>query len=1264
MPRSAVVRAPASVSPLTLFLIGSLLFAIVPVRSRSFAETRTTLTHGVRAWTAPSPSATTRPPVFSSLASSETVWVGHVNNPTGLPGTPGGAGPYRVGRGAALPGVDTNGMWTWDQGPDSLQGWWPVARSYSITAAGSVPDYQRPWFALDYGNQADYSIPQGPKRTFGVLGVWHRDNGSLTPHPTTPAATPAWLPLQGSFSAWMGLRAHGDMSFGDPITQMPFNQSVMEFNGENTVPANGTAKNFPGYASQMDQLLYRDIDLTGATGAALNLSFSYRTAMSTQIQTAADSRTGWFVHDPLQSTSGVSNQALGNFISSSDAGNALAPRDSFMVYVGAPVQASFTGSDGFVHPVYDSQRRWFSETIRSVQGLYREIFATAGSDSGLRSVTIPNSILAPMLAVSGNRIRVVFRVKTNRGFDDADGTFASQGRGAAQVDGVTYSAGPLSSPAGWGTFEAVNSIDNSPAIDSQSAWKSTGKPPQAYAHAHPLGSLLFEPLNVDGCNFAQGVLSMGNHDDAEAMPGFGAGGEWMQAAISPTINLRSLGLGSYNDMGIDTEIAGVSEYLLRYELYTGDVDVSCTGITATVGVQSYPALQSNGARCWGEMRTLTIPITGPRHACLTIVAPLKTSGLIRTSNASGIPDSVRVVLAMQTQFSPTGDLGPFTSGVYFDHVSLGFTNVPVHPDVGVSLVSIPSTLTPDDTAHVRVAVQNPTADSVDVVVTFQQRAPTLTAQPDVDGDGWSDYFEQDTGANPGNPSSTPETDLVVSTTTNCLDDDLDGVFDSDDPGCYPLRGEFILPPRVSPCPPPAPNVYSAHEVPVPVTPLNNDPQRFFVDSGHGRGGNYDWSPLDSLANAKGFPMTVTNTAHRREVKRHLTTDLNGNDIWVFEGHGNDCDGDETADGLVCPSGLCGWGGGAVIDQDRLVAWMAGHPPPIVILSGCKTGDLRPKLTAAGVKLVVGFCGEISAGIEHAKELAFLKKLFEGGTVLEALQMANAINDPLHPGTTMCIGGTLADPLSKKLIDIIPPKNPEPQLALRVQVLGEPDSDGDGITDDVDDCPSVPEDIDGVADDDGCPEINPDLERLALASWLPLGLFGENVEIASTPLYDVTGTVRFRLKKVPPASSLVLDVPMVVDCFRTGPVMDSIFVTAVAAGDLNAANNSLIATLTLACATTASPLPVPLQRTTVRVANPSRSPVAFSITTPRSGPARLDVFDVLGRRVATPWNRETRPGSYVIPWTGGGNLGSSHSGVYFYRWTQNGESLRGGFVLLF
>jgi OOP family OmpA-OmpF porin len=44
--------------------------------------------------------------------------------------------------------------------------------------------------------------------------------------------------------------------------------------------------------------------------------------------------------------------------------------------------------------------------------------------------------------------------------------------------------------------------------------------------------------------------------------------------------------------------------------------------------------------------------------------------------------------------------------------------------------------------------------------------------------------------------------------------------------------------------------------------------------------------------------------------------------------------------------------------------------------------------------------------------------------------------------------------------------------------GPGDMDGDGILDDVDKCPRVPEDMDGYQDDDGCPEDDNDADGIA------------------------------------------------------------------------------------------------------------------------------------------------------------------------------------------
>lgn len=41
----------------------------------------------------------------------------------------------------------------------------------------------------------------------------------------------------------------------------------------------------------------------------------------------------------------------------------------------------------------------------------------------------------------------------------------------------------------------------------------------------------------------------------------------------------------------------------------------------------------------------------------------------------------------------------------------------------------------------------------------------------------------------------------------------------------------------------------------------------------------------------------------------------------------------------------------------------------------------------------------------------------------------------------------------------------------------PDNDGDALSDDVDQCPADPEDVDGFEDTDGCPDPDNDQDRI-------------------------------------------------------------------------------------------------------------------------------------------------------------------------------------------
>jgi hypothetical protein len=106
-----------------------------------------------------------------------------------------------AGRGAGFHRPPAQGgMWDWEPTAgaylhgDSLQGWWPRRLVYVTTGGQTLSDWQRPWWAVDIGNQLNYVLGSGQdgKRTFGVVGAWHRDNGIVT------GAGATWAPLEGS----------------------------------------------------------------------------------------------------------------------------------------------------------------------------------------------------------------------------------------------------------------------------------------------------------------------------------------------------------------------------------------------------------------------------------------------------------------------------------------------------------------------------------------------------------------------------------------------------------------------------------------------------------------------------------------------------------------------------------------------------------------------------------------------------------------------------------------------------------------------------------------------------------------------------------------------------------------------------------------------------------------------------------------------------------------------------------------------------------
>src|SRR5262245_3642411 len=616
---------------------------------------------------------------------------------------------WNLYRGTYRPGTNdpNNAIWDWDnsvgiQAADSLHGWWPIRRQYNSTGGLVLVDSDRTWWALDHGNLGNYVISQGPaaRRTFGVVGYWHSDPGK-------PAVGPSlgvfWTPLNGTRSAWCGLRQHGDNTVVDAVTGNAFNSAVVAHlqDGGATGVANS---NFPGYVDQMDQMLYRDIAMS--PGQSLAVTFNYRTRMSTSINTVASTRTGWFHGDPLAVTAG-------NFISSSAAlGNA--PQDSFMVYVGRPVNdAACVYSDGVTRPVYDKQRRWFSEVIRvfGAGNFYKQIFAATGNNPADSTGATPSSGALSVVAgdistilggVAGN-VRLVFRCKTNRGFADSDtrtGGYTSRGRGAVQVDDVTIDTG--GGPVVLGDFEGleqsgVGSIDNRfdaqapPGVTTLNNWRSTGKPASAYLHVEALSGLTYNDLcgppdspspsrNLDCL-----VITVWNHDDGEGAGDsrFTSHREVSQFIVSPTINLVPGPGGVANSMGISATIRNATDdYALFYEIYAGMFNLFFSGNTWIAGHESYPTAQQNGAEVWGGMRPCACIFFNPEPPCFQDISGARDfSTPFATSRAGGIPDSVRWVMNHQQQcFRFAITLGCNSSeGGYFDNMTFGFIDLPGVP---------------------------------------------------------------------------------------------------------------------------------------------------------------------------------------------------------------------------------------------------------------------------------------------------------------------------------------------------------------------------------------------------------------------------------------------------------------------------------------------------------------------------------------------------------------------------------------------------------
>lgn len=614
--------------------------------------------------------------------------------------------PWNIYVGTSRPNTATatNALWDFDDQTglgtqDSLQGWWPVHMPYRYRVISTMTDDQAPWYCIDTGNQVNYR-PIQSGRTFGVTGVWHADPGNAA------GRLVGWAPLNGSKSMWCGLRALNDNTVIDPITHQPYNEQASQFNiwGASTAAA-PIYRNYPGYGNAWDQILYRDF--TATSGQGMTVSFLYRTRMSTSISTSLTGRVGWFHGDPLALTSG-------NFISSNAAG-ANAPRDSFSVYIGVPVNDnSVTYSDPTVSgsPVFDKQRRWFDEVIRIFDSgdPYFELLGVAGSvpadtagATASYSATIPWTVsdasqpnVSAIYNATDNAahiVRLVFRVKTTRSYSDDDyksgsgvlnGGFTSYGRGAAiiddvQVDGTLFD------------FEGTNGgVDNSIATAPTAAWKSTGKPTSQYWHPVNVQTATWndvcgQPMTGGAtCDLAGIVLSIGNADQSGSIGDsrFPTETEFIGGAVSPSIDLVTPVSGA-NEQGITAAITPASDdYYVQYEMNCAAFVLGNTGTLWNFGCQAYPALTANGHYAWSDLTGSPFRFYMSYASCFSDLESLKGNSMLHTSNANGIPDSLRLYLGMTSETYYFGGNPNSTDGAYFDDISLIIANKAAPDPVG------------------------------------------------------------------------------------------------------------------------------------------------------------------------------------------------------------------------------------------------------------------------------------------------------------------------------------------------------------------------------------------------------------------------------------------------------------------------------------------------------------------------------------------------------------------------------------------------------
>ncbi len=566
----------------------------------------------------------------------DTVWVGHV------------AGSYL--------GTGVGGNWDFDTdaaGTDSSQGFRRWAFPFTSNAAAAPTD--RPQWAYDYGN----TINEGNTNLWaardlagrkyvktGIAGAWHSDPMTgirKNNNPATNGGEVSAAPIDGAASAWCGLRVSGDQTAVDALTGNYINSDLWAAASGGPSTSLG---DWPGYANLWDQMLYKDFASTG-TGT---VSARVRTDLVSFIDNAAATGSGWFNPDPTSIANLVVN-----------------PSDSMMVYVGSPKEGAF-----------DTNRRWFSEVLDMSQPL-QELYSVGSKEpiTGPADTTLNLSYSG--INPVGGKVRVVFRVKTNRARSDATtgtATGPNTKDGAAVIDDVQVNGGTV---YGFDTAGSITARSLIPDIGADGgAWATTGRPAPSFFHIENLSNLLFEDLcgsvnsTTRRCNMRGNVVVAGDFDNSDFITI-----ESVQMYESPTVNLavRTAAPGTKNSQNIDSYMALRPSVVEDYDIYSGfmglDESVFWRFGIRFFGPGSVEPVSTN-IKLWSPFQVYPFIVFQPDPFCVRGSNGNAAENLSSIGVPAGAMDSLKVMVTTITQGFRFGgtNLGN-TRGTYFDNIRVG-----------------------------------------------------------------------------------------------------------------------------------------------------------------------------------------------------------------------------------------------------------------------------------------------------------------------------------------------------------------------------------------------------------------------------------------------------------------------------------------------------------------------------------------------------------------------------------------------------------------